>query len=117
MTRMPRRGDVWLVDFDPSVGAEMQKVRPAVVLSQDRVGHLPLRVVVPLTMWKPRHARLPWFVPVPASAANGLNKDSSADTFQVKSVSEIRFTRYLGVLSAQELDAIATAVANVVGAP
>ena len=114
---MPRRGDVWLVDFDPSVGAEMRKVRPAVVLSRDRVGHLPLRVVVPLTNWKPYYTRLPWFVPIPASAANGLSKDSGADAFQVKSVSEIRLTRYLGVVSAYELVAIAKAVAYVVGAP
>ena len=117
MTRMPRRGDIWLVDFDPSVGAEMRKVRPAVVLSRDRVGQLPLRVVVPLTNWKPHRTRYPWFVRVPATAANGLNKDSGADTFQVKSVSEMRFTRYLGVVSAHELDAIATAVADVVDAP
>jgi mRNA interferase MazF len=106
-----------MVDFDPSVGAEMRKVRPAVVLSRDQVGHLPLRVVVPLTNWKPRHTRLTWFVPIPANATNGLSKDSSADTFQVKSVSEMRFTRYLGVLSAHELEAIATAVANIVDAP
>jgi mRNA interferase MazF len=114
---MPRRGDVWLVDFDPSVGAEMRKVRPVVVLSRDRVGLLPLRVVVPLTHWKPHRSRYPWFVPIPATAANGLNKDSGADAFQVKSVSEMRFTRYLGVVSAQELVAVAKAVAYVVGAP
>ena len=117
MTRMPRRGDVWLVDFDPSVGAEIRKVRPAVVLSRDRIGRLPLRVVVPLTNWRPYYTQSSWLVPIPASAANGLHKDSGADAFQVKSVSESRFTRYLGVVSSNELDAIATAVANVVGAP
>ena len=115
--QIPRRGDVWLVDFDPSVGAEIQKVRPAVVLSRDRVGHLPLRVVIPLTHLKRSHTRYSWFVPIPASAANGLHKDSGADAFQVKSVSENRFTQYLGVVSAQELVAIAKAVAYVVGAP
>jgi mRNA interferase MazF len=74
--------------------------------------------VVPLTNWKPHYAtQSPWLVPIPASAANGLNKNSGADAFQVKSVSESRFTRYLGVVSSNELDAIATAVANVVGAP
>lgn len=44
----PDRGEVWLVDFDPAVGAEMQKVRPALVISVDSVGRLPLRMVVPL---------------------------------------------------------------------
>ncbi len=61
-----------------------------------------------------RHA---WFVRIPASPENGLRKDSGADAFQVKSVSESRFSRYLGVVSVSELDAIANAVAAVVGKP
>ena len=35
----PRRGDVWLVNFDPTVGAEIRKVRPAVVVSVPGVGN------------------------------------------------------------------------------
>ncbi len=117
MTRMPRRGEIWLVDFDPSVGAEMQKIRPAVVISEDKLRHLALRVVVPLTDWKPRYAGRFWYVHIPASPANGLKKDSGADAFQVKSVSEVRFRRWLGVASANQIDAIANAAASVVGAP
>jgi mRNA interferase MazF len=49
----PSRGEVWLADFDPAVGAEIQKVRPALVISLDSIGRLPLRMVVPLTDWKP----------------------------------------------------------------
>ena len=45
----PSRGEVWLVDFDPAVGAEIQKVRPALVISVDSVGRLPLRMIVPVT--------------------------------------------------------------------
>ncbi len=37
----PKRGDVWLIDFDPSVGAEIRKLRPAVVINVDTVGLLP----------------------------------------------------------------------------
>ena len=54
---MPLRGEVWKVNFSPSVGAEIQKVRPAVVLSLDVVGRLPLRIVVPITDWKPAWMR------------------------------------------------------------
>jgi mRNA interferase MazF len=115
--RIPRRSDVWLVDFDPSVGEEIRKVRPAIVIGQDILRHLALRVVVPLTGWKPHYAGRFWHVHIPASPANGLAKDSGADAFQVKSVSEARFTRWLGVASANEIDAIADAVASVVNAP
>src|SRR5688572_3081893 len=88
---IPKRGDVWLIDFDPAVGAEIQKVRPAVVISMDTVGRLPLRLVVPLTDWKSHYASCPWFVAIPASATNGLIKDSGADTFQTKSLALSRF--------------------------
>jgi mRNA interferase MazF len=42
---VPRRGEIWLVDFDPAVGAEVQKVRPAVVISVDTIGSLPLPAI------------------------------------------------------------------------
>lgn len=45
----PARGEVWLVSFDPSLGAEIRKVRPAVVINIDEMGRLPLRIVVPIT--------------------------------------------------------------------
>jgi mRNA interferase MazF len=117
MTQTPRRGEIWLVDFDPSFGAEIRKVRPAVVLSLDRLGGLPLRVVVPLTEWKPLYNQYSWFVRIQVTLVNGLSKDSGADAFQVKSVSESRFSRRLGAATANELDDIAAAVAFVVGKP
>jgi mRNA interferase MazF len=113
----PRRGEIWLIDFDPSVGAEIRKVRPAVVVSLDTIGRLPLRLVVPVTDWKPTYTSFPWFVELPAVPANGLSKDSGADCFQTKSVSENRFIRRLGVVSAPQLDDIASAIALCVGAP
>ena len=50
-------------------------------------------------------------------ATNGLTKDSGADAFQVKSVSESRFVRYVGLVTDAQLDDIASAVAMCVGAP
>src|SRR5436305_1122770 len=95
----PKRGEVWLVDFDPSVG------------------RLPLRMVVPITDWKPAYANFPWFVELLATSTNGLTKDSGADCFQTKSVSERRFVRLLGKVTAPQLDEIAAAIAMCVGAP
>jgi mRNA interferase MazF len=117
MTPAPKRGDVWLVNFDPSAGAEIRKVRPAVVLTVSGIGRLPLQIVVPLTEWKTHYANASWFVFLPASPTNGLSKDSGADAFQVKSLSETRFVKRLGEVTAQQLDDIAAAVALCVGAP
>lgn len=113
---IPKRGDVWLVDFDPSVGAEIQKHRPAVVLNLDGIGRMPLRIVVPVTDWKPYYADAPWFVRLSPSAGNGLRKISGADAFQIKSMSCERFVQKLGEISDADLYAIIDALGNCIGA-
>lgn len=113
----PRRGEIWLVDFDPAVGAEIRKLRPALVVSVDAVGKLPLRMVVPITDWKPQYASYPWFVELLASSGNGLSKCSGADTFQTKSVATARFDRRLGIVTASQLEEVASAIVLCVGAP
>ena len=113
----PNRGEIWIVRFDPAVGAEIRKLRPAVVLSVASVGRLPLRIVVPVTEWNSAYARFAWMVHLPATPTNGLSKDSGADAFQVKSISETRFSARLGNVSDWQLDQIAEAVALCIGAP
>jgi mRNA interferase MazF len=44
----PKRGEVWLVRFDLSAGAEIRKARPAVVVNLNPIGRLPVRIVVPV---------------------------------------------------------------------
>jgi mRNA interferase MazF len=51
---VPKRREIWLVNFDPAVGAEIRKTRPAIVVSSDAVGRLPIKLIAPLTDWKPR---------------------------------------------------------------
>ena len=113
----PSRGEIWLVDFNPAVGAEIRKLRPALVLNVDTIGRLPLRVVVPITDWKPQYASFPWFTEIRADPANRLAKDSGADAFQVKSVSLHRFSRRIGSVTPAQVEAVASAVALCVGAP
>lgn len=107
------RSEIWLINLDPTVGAEIKKTRPAVVVNADAVGALPLRVIVPLTDWKERYSVAPWMVKLEQSKENGLLKVSAADTFQVRSVARERFVRKLGRLSAVEMKAITVALAAV----
>lgn len=99
------------MNFDPSVGLEIQKTRPAVVINDDGIGKLPLRIVVPVTEWKPRYTNYPWFVHLVPAQQNGLDKDSGADAFQVKSVDETRFVSKLGEITEKEAANIAAAIA------
>ncbi len=111
-----RRGEVWLINLDPTVGAEIRKTRPAVIVSEDAIGILPLRVVVPLTEWKERYAIAPWLVRVEPDGDNNLDKPSAADAFQIRSVSQSRFVSRMGRVSTVDLGAIIGAVRVVVGA-
>jgi mRNA interferase MazF len=59
-----RRGEVWLIALNPTAGAELNKARPAVIISRDNVGVVPLKVIVPLTAWKERYSAAFWLVGV-----------------------------------------------------
>ena len=111
----PSRGEVWTIWFHPQVGAEIGKLRPAVVLSLNAIGRLPLRIVVPFTDWKPGYETLPWMINLKHTQSNGLSKESAADAFQVKSVSLQRFDRCIGRVNAEQLDEISQAVAFCIG--
>ena len=114
-TIVPARGEIWLVSFDPTVGAEITKDRPAVVVDVPEGGKLPLHIVFPVTQWNTRYAVLPWHTKLEPSVSNGLSKDSSADSFQVKSVSLNRFKRKLGNVSSEELENIVAGIALCIG--
>lgn len=92
------RGNIWWVDLDPTTDAEIGKTRPSVIVNDDAIGILPLRIVVPLTDWKASYALRPWMVRIEPEQANGLTKRSAADAFQVQSVSKERFKRQIGKL-------------------
>jgi len=91
-----KQGEVWLINLDPTVGAEITKTRPAIIVSDDALGKLPLKVIVPVTDWKDRYEIAPWMVKIEPDSKNGLTKNSSADCFQVRSVSQERFVKKLG---------------------
>ena len=115
MTDSPNRGDIWLIRFDPSEGDEIQKIRPAVVMTVAGAGRMKLQIVVPITAWQPQFSRYFWMIPLPADQQTGLSKPSAADAFQVKSLSVNRFQQKLGILSTEQLDEISAAIALCIG--
>ncbi len=93
-----RRGQVRDVNLNPTQGAEIRKVRPCVVVSSDRIGNLPLKVIVPITGWQDQFEEHLWFVKLEPDGQNGFDKLSAADAFQIRSLSVARFIRQRGVL-------------------
>ena len=96
-----KRNEVWLINLNPTIGAEIQKTRPAIIVSDDSLEVLPLRVIVPLTDWKDRYKFADWMVKIEPDSINNLSKDSAIDCFQVRCVSEQRFVRKLGEIDAE----------------
>lgn len=111
---MPERGDIWLVSFDPTVGSEIRKTRPAVVVSSDAIGRLPVKLVAPVTEWKAHYAGNIWHVRINPDLQNGLGKTSAVDSLQVRGMDRQRFVRKLGKVSPTALEEIVLAIAAVI---
>lgn len=109
-TRIPQQGEIWLVQFEPQVGTEIMKTRPAVVLTNDALRKLTTRIVVPVRDYKTHHAWVAYFVPLQPDAYNHLSKPSMADCSQIKSFDLGRFQKRLGMLATDLVDEIIQAV-------
>ena len=105
-----KRSEIWQVNLDPSIGQEIQKTRPCVIVNDDLVGILSLKVIVPLTEWKERYQAAAWMVRIEADSVSGLTKLSAADCFQLRSLSTARLVKKTGELSETEMNRIETAL-------
>ncbi|MDP2040351.1 MAG: type II toxin-antitoxin system PemK/MazF family toxin [Algoriphagus sp.] len=99
-----KHGEIWLVDFAPKIGQEIDKKRPAIIVNHDSMGVLQLKVVVPVT--DVGNTIKDWHIKLSPNSNNGLRKECAADCFQVKSISKERFLMRLGVLSQNEIDEV-----------
>lgn len=113
----PLRGEIWRVDFDPTEGSETGKTRPAIVIGDEQLGRLQVRVVISVTGWNESYKGYVWMTRLTPTTQNGLTKLSAADALQIRTVSLLRFQDRLGVLPVDTMDRIAASVAVCVRAP
>lgn len=108
-----RRGDVWLVDFNPVRGSEANKIRPAVLVSNDRANATAARLgygvvtVIPVTSNVTNVYPFQVLLPV---GITGLLSASKAQAEQVRSVAVERLTRFLGRVTTDDLTGIDNAL-------
>lgn len=108
-----KQNEIWLINLDPTIGAEIKKTRPAIIVNDNALGKLPLKIIVPVTDWKDSYQVAPWMIKISPSKENGLTKVSSLDCFQIRSVSETRFVRKLGVIDNLTSEKIRIALSKV----
>ncbi len=106
-----KRGEVWWVEFDPAVGSEIRKTRPAVIMSNDAANrNLARVVVVPLTSSTGRQ--------YPGEALVSVGGQSSkAMADQIMAADKARLKSQLGVLSKADILAVEDAIKVHLGLP
>ena len=91
--------DIYLVNLNPTKGAETKKARPCIIVSNDDIGVLPLKVVIPLIGHKESHNGKSWLVPIVPTSENGLEKTSTADALNIRSVSDVCMLKKIGSIN------------------
>jgi mRNA interferase MazF len=109
----PRRGEIYLVAFDPTLGNEIRKTRPAVVIQNDYSNqYSPITIVAAISsqFGDPPHPRE---VPIPPKS--GLPKPSAVILNQIRSVDRKRLMKRLGALDAATMRKIDEALSISLG--
>ena len=105
---MIRRGDVFLVKLDPTVGSETGKTRPAIVVQNDLANRSsPTVTVIPISSTTDRF--FPFQIRIPAGEG-GLSRESKALCEQVRTVARERLIQCLGQLTTERMKEIRAAL-------
>ena len=98
----PKRGEIYLTRFDPTLGAEIQKTRPALILQNDVANrYSPITIVAAITS-RPRDRDRPTNILV-GTPEGGLTSDSTVLLNQIRSVDTQRLIRRLGTLTSDTM--------------
>ena len=88
-----KRGEIWYVNLDPTVGDEASKQRPCLIIQND-LGNLHSKKTIVIPFLKPN--KYPFIVIVKASKINNLDRDRGLDLSHIRSVSQTRIVNKLG---------------------
>ena len=103
-----RRGDIWTVDLEPTVGSEQGKARPALVIQND-IGNVYSPVLIVAALTSDADARYDVQVAVRAPEG-GLHHDSVVLLNQIRTIDKRRVGRYWGRLSAETMQRVDEAI-------
>ncbi|HIH15649.1 MAG TPA: type II toxin-antitoxin system PemK/MazF family toxin [Nanoarchaeota archaeon] len=105
-----KRGEIWMINLDPTVGHEIKKVRPGVVIQNDLGNRFsPITIIVPISSQKIEKV-YPFEVFISKENNNGLEKDSKIVCNQMRAIDKRRLSRKIGTVSKDLIEDINTAL-------
>ena len=111
----PKRGEIYLVNFNPTQGAEIRKTRPALILQNDIANkYSPVTIVAAISS-KFDDPLYPTEVLISAKARTGLAVDSVVLLNQIRTVDKKRLAKQLGTLSSAKMEEVDRALRISVG--
>jgi len=105
-------GSIWLVSFDPSIGTEISKTRPAVIVSGTIFNQRRKVTVLPITSSSPNERLLPVVLPIIPHTSNGLSIKSFVVCIDPMTFDKRRLVKYLGKLESNQIQGIQQILAN-----
>ena len=111
----PKRGDIYLVNFDPTLGAEIRKTRPALILQNDVANKFSPVTIVAAISSQFEDTLYPTEVLLSAKARTGLAVDSVVLLNQIRTVDKRRLAKQLGRLSSAKMEEVNQALRISVG--
>lgn len=105
----PKRGEIYWVNLDPTIGTEIKKLRPCLIVSNDIANiHYQQVTVLPLTSKNLKRVE-PFQIFISKGKSN-LGKDSKALAEQIRTVSRLRLARMVGTVPAETLEKVNEAI-------
>ena len=100
--KLPKRGEIWLVNFDPSIGVEIKKTRPALII-QNNAGNFASEATIVAAITSSQRLSRSFEVKVNTSEG-GLKKNSLILLQQIRTIDKRRLVRRLGRINGKTLE-------------
>lgn len=104
----PKRGEVYYVNFDPTIGVEIKKTRPALIIQND-IGNMHSQATIVAAITSTERDVFPYEVSLKAGEG-GLLKDSIVLLNQIRTIDKKRLGKRVGILSLEAMEKIDSAV-------
>jgi len=104
----PKRGEVYYVSFDPTIGVEIKKTRPALIIQND-IGNMHSQATIVAAITSTDREVFPYEVSLKAGEG-GLQKDSIVLLNQIRTIDKKRLGKRIGILSLEAMEKIDSAV-------